>query len=205
MGRMMLRVFFLSFLMVMASLPAMAEDAKELRILRITPEGEDVAATRQIVLEFNRPVVPLGAMERTAEEVGITITPALDCQWRWLNTTTLSCNLTDAAAMVEATKYSVHVEPIIKAEDGATIAAAQDHTFSTQRPKATEAYVTTWKAPGTPYYRVRFNQPVTQSSAAAHIYFQDKESGERHAASVVTDQDDGEEPLKVGNEDARMT
>ncbi len=205
MGRTLLCLIFLSFLMVAGGLPVLAQDAKELRILRITPEGEDVTAMRQIVLEFNRPVVPLGDMDRTAEEVGITITPALDCQWRWLNTTTLSCNLSDQAQMTDATKYSVHVEPVIKAEDGASIAAAQDHTFSTQRPKAIEAYVITWKSPGTPYYRVRFNQNVTKSSAAAHIYFEDFNSKESYAASVITDEEDTTEPVMVGAEEARMT
>ncbi len=205
MGRTLLRLILFSFLMVAGGMPAYSDEPKELRILRITPEGEDVTAMRQIVLEFNRPVVPIGAMERMAEEVGITITPALDCQWRWLNTTTLSCNLSDQAAMVDSTKYAVHVEPVIKAEDGAGIATAQDHTFTTQRPRTIEAYVTTWKAPGTPYFRLRFNQNVTKSSAASHIYFEDLNSKERHAVSVVTDEEDTAKPVMVGDEEARMT
>ncbi|MBN1379143.1 MAG: hypothetical protein JXA04_07885 [Gammaproteobacteria bacterium] len=40
-----------------------------LEILRITPEGNDVPAGRQIVIRFNRPVVAIGRMERNANEI----------------------------------------------------------------------------------------------------------------------------------------
>ena len=65
----------------------------ELKITRITPSGMDVPAGRQIVFEFNRPVVPLGRMERNSSEIPITIEPALSCQWRWLNASNLACQL----------------------------------------------------------------------------------------------------------------
>jgi hypothetical protein len=70
------------------AVPATAGDAAgragdELRILRITPAGEEVPVGRQIVLEFNRTVVPLGRMERTAAEIPVTIEPQLNCRWRW--------------------------------------------------------------------------------------------------------------------------
>ena len=58
----------------------------ELNILRITPTGEDVPAGRQVVFQFDRPVVPIGRMERDARDIPIAITPALACEWRWLNT-----------------------------------------------------------------------------------------------------------------------
>ena len=43
---------------------AKAVEQKDLRVIRVTPTGEDVASERQIVFTFNRPVVPLGKMER---------------------------------------------------------------------------------------------------------------------------------------------
>lgn len=47
--------------------PALAAGEMEegLKISRITPSGADVPAGRQIVFEFNRPVVPLGNMGRS--------------------------------------------------------------------------------------------------------------------------------------------
>ena len=38
-----------------------------LRILSITPSGTDVPPGRQIVIQFDRKVVPVGRMERAAE------------------------------------------------------------------------------------------------------------------------------------------
>lgn len=62
-----------------------------LSITGITPSGTNVPAARQIVIQFNRAVVPIGRMERTAAEIPIEITPALKCQWRWLDTSALAC------------------------------------------------------------------------------------------------------------------
>lgn len=203
MGHTLVRALAALLLLYFAA-PAMAQDTAELRIVRITPDGDDVAATRQIVLEFNRPVVPVGSMARTAEEVGITIEPAVNCQWRWLNTTALSCNLAEKESLKPATAYKLHIEPVIKAEDGASIAAAQDHSFTTQRPRADEAYVRTWTAPGVPHLQVRFNQPVTKASAAAHLYIQ-TDDGARHETTVDINEDDNREPVKVGGDDARYS
>ncbi len=70
-----------------------AEAAQPLKILRVTPKGIDVPAGRQMVIQFSRAVVPLGRMERRADELPITVTPSLNCQWRWINTSALACQL----------------------------------------------------------------------------------------------------------------
>jgi hypothetical protein len=93
-----------------------------LKILRITPTGKDVSPGRQIVLQFNRPVVPLGRMERSSEEIPITVTPLLNCQWRWLNTSALACQRDDNDSMQYFTRYKLAIEPGMNTEDGATIA-----------------------------------------------------------------------------------
>ena len=72
---------------------------KDLRIIRVTPTGEDVASDRQIVFTFNRPVVPLGQMKRTKEEIPVTISPEVDCEWRWINPSSLACQLTEKSAL----------------------------------------------------------------------------------------------------------
>ncbi len=78
-----------------------------LNVVRITPAGTDVPPGRQIVFEFNRAVVPVGRMERDAAEVPITISPETDCQWRWLNTRALACQLDETAALKPATRYDI--------------------------------------------------------------------------------------------------
>lgn len=203
MGRIVSSAF--AFLLLMAPFAVQAEDRKPLEILRITPSGEDVPATRQIVLEFNRPVVPLGNMARTADEVGITIAPSVNCQWRWLNTTSLSCNLGEKDELVDATQYIVHIEPVIKAEDGATIAGAQDHSFITQRPRVKNTLVKTWTTPGTPVFYVSFNQPVTKASAGAHLFFQDEKTGTRVDVIIDEDKNDEQDPVMIKGVEARYT
>lgn len=197
------------FALILAfSAPSMAQEtdaAKELRILRITPEGKDIAATRQIVIEFNRPVVPVGAMDRTAEEVGITITPDVKCQWRWLNTTSLSCNLGDETALARATTYKMSIEPKITAEDGAKVADAYEHSFTTARANAESAYIRQWLKPGLPKYRLSFNQAVTKTSVADHIYFENiADMPTRYAVKVEKGEDDETDPVSVNGQEARQ-
>lgn len=106
--------------------PALPSD-QPLTIQRITPAGSAVDPGRQIVIEFNRQVVPLGRMERTTAEIPITITPALVCQWRWITTRTLACNLDEKQQMQRATEYKLEIKP------GNPFARRQ-HPFSVRGP-----------------------------------------------------------------------
>ena len=153
-----------------AAIPAQAGDAAaELSIHRITPVGDDVPAANQIVIEFSRAVVPLGRMERDASELPITIAPALNCKWRWINRQALACNLDDRDLMAEATRYRIAVNPGIAAMDGATIDEAVRREFVTVRPGITRVLFKTWKHPGVPVVRLVFNQPVSKTSVADHV------------------------------------
>jgi hypothetical protein len=206
MGLTLCRVLALFILLFPAFASAQSTDApKDLRILRITPNGEDVAATRQIVIEFNRPVVPVGQMDRTADELGITIAPSVNCQWRWLNTSSLSCNLDDQDALQPSTIYNITITPKITAEDGAKIAEDYTHSFITSRANAESAYILTWLAPDKPQFRVSFNQPVTKKSAQEHLYFEQAENGvARFAAQLSADENDDRDPVMKDGQEARM-
>ena len=94
---------------------------QELKLLRITPKGDDVPPGRQIVFQFDRPVVPIGRMERSAAEIPVTVTPALACEWRWLNTSALACQLREEDQMKPATRYEVVMAPGITTEHGARL------------------------------------------------------------------------------------
>ncbi|MDP2206378.1 MAG: alpha-2-macroglobulin family protein [Alphaproteobacteria bacterium] len=146
--------------------------SQPLEITRITPEGADVPAGRQIVITFNRAVVPLGRMERSAEEIPVSITPALDCEWRWINPSSLACQLGEQTAMKQSTAYKLTVNPGITAEDAATIAAPFEHSFITQRADVRHSWFQTWRSPATPVIRVTFNQPVTLKSAEKALSFE---------------------------------
>ena len=169
---------------------------QKLKILRITPSGEDVPLGRQIVFQFNRPVVPVGRMDRDASEIPITISPELDCQWRWLNTSALACQLGEKTALTPATRYEISVEPGIQAEDGSTLAELEKHTFITERPKVRHVWFKTWKAPGMPLIRMTFNQPVEKESVKSHVFMTVyKEKSQRMPLQVEPDPDDKETPF----------
>ena len=62
--RYLLRLSFCLLLLLCATFSTAQTKREPLKLLRVTPAGEDVPLSAQIVFEFNRPVVPLGRMER---------------------------------------------------------------------------------------------------------------------------------------------
>jgi uncharacterized protein YfaS (alpha-2-macroglobulin family) len=142
-----------------------------IKILRVNPSGENVPAGRQIVFQFDRPIVPLGRMERSASEIPITIEPSLACQWRWLNPSALACQLDEKHAMIPATRYKITVRPGIVAEDGGGLPGPVTFGFVTERAKVSDVWLQTWISPGMPKIRVRFARPAREKSVADHLYF----------------------------------
>ena len=153
------------------TLLAAPPDAAPLRVTRVTPSGDDVPAERQIVLQFDRPVVPVGRMQRRAEELPITIAPELACDWRWLDTSALACQLGETQALRPATRYTLTLRPGLRALDGAELAAPLVHSFLTERPAVVNAWLQVWEAPGRPRIAVEFNQETTAESIARSLNF----------------------------------
>lgn len=158
----------------------------ELKIIRITPSDNYIENLNQIVLQFNRDVVPVGRMDRDAAEVPVQIKPEVKCKWYWINSSALACNLDQADSLKMATKYQITVNPGIKAEDGATIDQVFNHQFTTLRPEARSQYLSKWHRPGLAEFTVYFNQAVTSKSVAEHVYFE--VGGKRIAAEVIPDE-----------------
>jgi len=169
-----------------------AASAASVEILRITPRGEEVPPGNQILIEFNQPMVPLGRMDRDAAEIPISIQPALDCNWRWVNRQALACNLDHADRMTWSTRYRIVVEPGILAMDGATLTQPVESEFITERPAVTYASIRNWTGPGSPVVRVAFNQPVFRDSVRAVFRFADKVGGAASGVDVQADPDDRE-------------
>lgn len=159
-----------------------------LKLVRITPSGDDVPAGQEIVFQFDRPVVPLGRMERDAAEIPIDLAPALNCQWRWLNPSALACRLDKKDRLRPATRYSIRVQPGIKAEDGAVMSIPVEHGFITERPKVSYSAFKIWRSPGLPQIAMHFNQAVDESSVARCFTFQ-TEDGIRIEPVVSEDPD----------------
>lgn len=174
---------------------APAGAAQALELVRVTPSGEDVPTGREVVFQFNRDVIPLGRMERRAEEVPVTFTPSLACQWRWLNRSALACQLGEKDALSPATRYQATMAPGIAAEDGAVIGAAKTVSFITMRPKVESAGFVGWAGPQSPVLRVVFNQPVTKPSVETALFFEGVGKGAaRHSLIVQPDPQDYARP-----------
>jgi len=194
----MRRIFVLISLLALAFAPtppnsahaaddsAVAASQQNLDIIRITPEGDDVPAAKQIVITFNRPVVPIGKMERASSEIPVVITPPVQCEWRWINTSSLACNLPDKAPLQPATRYEMDVNPGIKTQNGATLSATYHHKFLTERPQLTDNEFRLWKSPSLPVLRLSFNQPVDQDSVAKHVYLNVGDKADTRVALMVT-------------------
>ena len=152
---------FLAFFITINSASQAADDS--LNILHISPAGDDVPVSSQIVIQFDRPVVAIGRMERAEDEIPIVINPALKCEWRWLNNNALACQLPENE-MKQATRYEIAIYPGIVTETGVGLNQEVRHGFTTVRPAVTHTRFTNWLSPGTPLIQVTFNQPVTKAS-----------------------------------------
>ncbi len=159
-----------------ASDSATKPNGNELQVVRVTPEGDEVPARRQIVVTFDRPVVPIGDMSVDSAKAPVTIEPSVSCRWHWLDPRSLACELDQKDALLPASEYQLTVAPGLKAEDGSELKKAQRFSFTTERPKVTQRSFFTWRAPGTPVIRVVFNQPVSKPSVEASLHY----SGQAH-------------------------
>lgn len=146
--------------------------AAELRVVRVTPSGEDVPAARQVVIEFSEPMVPLGRMERRADEVPVAFTPELRCEWRWLSAVALACDLAEHDALHPATRYELRVRAGARALSGETLREDSHFTFLTERPRITTVRFLQWSAPTTPRIAFGSNIPLREHSIRDHVFFE---------------------------------
>lgn len=159
------------------------KNTEPLKIALITPSGNDVPPAREIVFTFSRPVVPIGRMERSESEIPISIEPHLNCEWRWLNTTSLACQLREGDRMAPSTRYKVTVHPGIATVDGFSLEHEAVHSFTTQRPRIVTHSIKSWKSAETPVIEVWFDQQVSRRSVTEHLYYATS-TGERKPITV---------------------
>ncbi len=144
---------------------------KALKILRITPAGKDVPAKRQIVIKFNQAMVAIGKMEVDTKSIPISISPEVQCEWRWLNSNTLACQLNNKTRLKYSTRYKLSIKPGFKSLSQKILKRTKTHTFITQRPRTNYSYIKKWLSPSTPLVELRFNQRVLKESVKKHVFF----------------------------------
>ena len=102
------------------------------------PDAKDVGPKTDIVIVFDRPVVPLTQVQGAKAasrwtDWPVTITPSLKGHWRWLGTTTATFVLVEP--LTEATAYTVTVPKGIKMVNGELTEQEFSWTFETERPR----------------------------------------------------------------------
>ncbi len=140
-----------------------------LRVLRVSPlDGTgETPRTVPILVYFDRPVVPLSALESPGPAAPVRFTPPIAGRGRWLNTSTWA--LYPAPALPGATAYRYTIAAGLRAVDGTALVSTYRGSFATVRPAvartspADGAAYTDFRAPLT----VRFNQSVDHASVAA--------------------------------------
>lgn len=137
------------------------------------PDSVDLEPPARVVVIFNRPVVPLGALgEQESLPDPLSFSPAVAGQGEWLNTSTYI--FYPEAGFLPATEYRARVDPGLTDTLGASLAEAFEWRFSTLAP----AILTTEPANGELYagpeqaIRVVFNQPVVHATAEQRFAFE---------------------------------
>jgi uncharacterized protein YfaS (alpha-2-macroglobulin family) len=115
-------------------------------------------------------------MERTANEITISISPTLECQWRWRSTSALACILDEQKLPAPSTSYSITIPKNFDLTRGEVLKEPHTHTFTTHTPEVNNASITNWKTPALPVFQVEINQKVSKETLVQHMAFvgQDK-------------------------------
>jgi hypothetical protein len=176
---MMKRIFWLVLLAVLTLggvAGAQTDDANALRVVETLPaDGSfDVPTNGVITVIFNRPVVPLTAIEAMGDlPQPLRIEPATNGRGEWLNSAIYIYR--PAPALAAGTEYRVTIDPALTATDGATLAEPYSFTFVTVAP----AIVEVLPAPDSSGVRldeplqVTFNMPMDRASVEAALSLTD--------------------------------
>jgi uncharacterized protein YfaS (alpha-2-macroglobulin family) len=192
-----------AFVSLLLPAPALCADSPtpaahdDISLVRVTPQGAEVQPPDQIVFQFNRPVVPVGRMERSKSEIAISFSPPINCDWRWTNTSALTCSINQGDTPKQATEYTITVPANFDTTRGTTLRQETKATFATIRPNISGVWFSTWTAPGRPVISLSTNQRVSQESLSKHLFIEDAQKL-RHEVDVTPwrneEPQDGEAP-----------
>ncbi len=107
-----------------------------LQVVRYQPEG-DVPVAPYVAITFNQPMVAVGTVAQVAaQDVPVTISPAIEGTWQWVGTKTLRFDYggTEVDRLPMATTYTVTVPAGTVSASGGELAEAVEFTFTTPAP-----------------------------------------------------------------------
>jgi len=132
------------------------------------PDSENVAPDTSVTVVFNRPVVPLTAIDDQEELPNpLTFTPPVQGTGEWLNTSIYRFH--PESGFLPATTYNARVTAGLSDTSGSPLAEDYTWTFTTQRPvvlKRTPSANDEHVAPSA-VISITFNQPMDRASVEA--------------------------------------
>lgn len=134
----------------------------------------ELSTTSQIVIAFNRPVVPLGEPGSAALPPPFTIEPAVEGQGEWINTSVYVFK--PALGLAGGTQYTITVADITGL-GGETLAEPYVFTFSTAAPTVVSAMPTGEQIRPDATVQVMFSQPMDPESTEAAFTLRKQEDG----------------------------
>lgn len=155
-----------------------------LQIKAIYPTGEEVDSDARISIEFNQSMVDLSPSVYAEEVVPVEIEPAIDCDWIWVKSNLLKCELQNDKHLHEATEFRVTVLPGISSLLGQELEERYVHSFKTVLPAITDTDLVSWMSPTQPIFEISFNQAVNIDSLRGRIFLHDRISGSRVSARI---------------------
>lgn len=148
-----------------------------LKIIRITPSGKNIDNLQQIVIEFNQDIVKLGQNTDVIAKF-LKITPNVNCNFLWLGSKVLACNINQKDALKKATKYTITIMEGLSSLDGKKLAKNFIHDFVTILPNVNNIWFSKWIGLNQPQFVINFNQAVDLSSAEQALSFIGDQNGE---------------------------
>ena len=143
-----------------------------------TPNRVKIDADK-LVFEFSDAMIALGQMERDAKDIPIEFSPAVKCEWRWLNQKALGCFLGQNALKPE-TKYTMTF---------GTFAALDGQKISPKKASFTTPEITVnknrsrfdrFENPNRPVWRIEFTAPVAAAEQVKLLRFGGEKAVELH-------------------------
>lgn len=154
---------------------ATEEQNKVIKIIRVTPSGNDVNPPSEIIVEFDTPMVSLSGKE-VAQDLPITISPDLKGSWRWINDKTLSFTINSDSQPAYGQQYRITIKTDMASEQGQKLQEDSVFTFRTSDPRPDDAFLRTWKSPGMPVIYVHFGSDCQKDFLSKAFTFVEKDN-----------------------------
>lgn len=140
-----------------------------LSVCRFITPGEDALPVRQIVIKFEQPLVSFCRKTRIASEIPIKANEALDCQWRWLTTSSLACRLDQGRMRAVDSHRTLSIAVASTASNGEHFNKSMTHCFSPQQPDVRWLSLLSWDSTVCPVFRLVFNQDVSSDTLPSPV------------------------------------